>query len=181
MTLFKDKYRVESIRLQNWDYSSPGYYFITIDTRNMNSLLGNIIDGTMRLSKMGKIAYKYWVDIPKHYGNVQLDEFVVMPNHVHGIINVEPCHGMALQKTPQTPQKSLRYNQFSKPISGSLSMIINQYKSSVTRWCKKNDFYCFGWQTRFYEQIIRNNFALNNIRRYIRQNPINWKSDRKNR
>jgi len=164
--------------LQQWDYSSPGRYFVTIDTYNMGLFFGNIINNTVSLSIIGEIAHAYWLEIPKHYKNVCLDEFVVMPNHVHGIIIVEPCHGMALHARTKPLSK---YNRFSKPVSCSLSMIINQYKSSVTRWGKKNGFNGFCWQPRFYEHIIRNNSALNNIRKYIRENPLKWESDRKNR
>ena len=96
----------------------------------------------MDLSWIGGIVQNYWDEIPKHYKNVLLDEYIIMPNHVHGIIiinyqlPVETCHGMSLRKQ----------NQFSKPISQSLSMIVNHFKSAVTRQCRKKGFTKFQWQ-----------------------------------
>ena len=89
MSLYKDKYRVESIRLKNWDYTFNGYYFITICTKNKECYFGEIIDDKMILSEIGKIAHKYWQEIPKHFPFAQLDKFVIMPNHMHGIIIID--------------------------------------------------------------------------------------------
>lgn len=80
---FADKYKLRSSRLSNWDYSTPGYYFITICTYNHNNFFGKIIDNKMELSKMGEIANQCLVDIPKHFQNTILDEYIVMPNYVH--------------------------------------------------------------------------------------------------
>ncbi|GIW64820.1 MAG: hypothetical protein KatS3mg092_0753 [Patescibacteria group bacterium] len=119
----------------------------------------------MKLSKIGEIAEKFWLQIPKHFSNVYLDEFVIMPNHIHGILiiknknvnndnnNVETCHGMSLQND-KFSQKN-QFNKFSKPIKNSLSMIINQYKSAVKRYTNKQKIN-FHWQSRFYDHIIRN-------------------------
>lgn len=179
MTLYKNKYRIESTRLKNWDYSSSGYYFVTICTKNREHFLGEIINQNMVLSEIGKIAYQNWSDIPNHFKNVDIDNFIIMPNHVHGIIiinvntAVETCHGMSLQLT-----KMLK-NEFSKPIKNSLSMVINQFKGSVKRFCNKNDIF-FEWQPRFYDQIIRDEKSLNNIREYIIKNPLKWSNDENN-
>ena len=86
MSLFKNKYRIESARLQNWDYASEGAYFITICTRDKIHYFGEVIDGRMRLSQVGIIADLMWHEIVHHTRNVELGEFVVMPNHVHGIL-----------------------------------------------------------------------------------------------
>ncbi|MCK9328141.1 MAG: hypothetical protein M0P69_21775 [Bacteroidales bacterium] len=86
MKRYKGKYRIESTRLRGWDYGSNGMYFITICTYNREHYFGEIITPTMQLSEIGKIAQNYWNQIPKHFPFVQLNEFVVMPNHVHGII-----------------------------------------------------------------------------------------------
>jgi REP element-mobilizing transposase RayT len=88
MTLFKDKYRSESARCVNWDYSSPGYYFVTLCTQNRECIFSTIFQGKMELSAMGKIARQMWFEIPNHFQIAMLDEFVVMPNHVHGIIQI---------------------------------------------------------------------------------------------
>ncbi len=86
MTLFKGKYRVESTRLRGWDYSSPGRYFVTICTKDRKLFFGGVIHAVMELSEIGKIAHQYWTEIPGHFPMVVLDEFKIMPNHVHGIV-----------------------------------------------------------------------------------------------
>lgn len=87
--LFKDKYQPGSSRLQGWDYSLSGTYFITICTKNREEFFGEVVDDEMILSKEGGIVEKYWKEITKHFANVRLDEFIVMPNHLHGIIVIE--------------------------------------------------------------------------------------------
>ena len=89
MTLYKNKYRVESARLRSWDYSNVGYYFITICTKNNTDYFGAIDNNKMQNSKMGDIIEKYWHDIPNHFENIDLDEFIIMPNHIHGIIIID--------------------------------------------------------------------------------------------
>lgn len=86
---FRGKYRIASTRLQTWDYSGNGYYFITLCTKDKQNYFGEIADGKMKLNEIGKIAYKYWLEIPLHFNNAKIDEFVVMPNHIHGIIILE--------------------------------------------------------------------------------------------
>jgi len=88
MALFLDRYRIESARLKNWDYSSTGLYFATICTTGKNDWFGRIKDGKMILSQMGEIVSGCWSEIPKHAKNIKLDEFVIMPDHVHGIIEI---------------------------------------------------------------------------------------------
>ena len=173
--LFQNKYRIKSTRLKHWDYSSPGAYFITICTKNRELFFGEIVYGKIKLSQIGKIVKNFWMEIPKHYPNVNLDEFVLMPDHVHGLIFignsfsvVETCHGMSLQTRMRT------YNKFSKPVPKSLSMIINHFKSAVKRWCNKNDFPDFAWQIGFHESIVRNEKHLYAIRKYIINNPLEF-------
>jgi len=127
----------------------------------------------MEYSPIGAITYVYWNEIPKHFPRVQLGAFVIMPNHIHGIIEivdddvVGPRHGVALHKK----------NEFGKTISGSISAIIGQIKSSVTRWCNKNGF-DFAWQSRFYDNIIRSNNDYERIEKYIMNNVVNWDRDK---
>ena len=153
MTLYNDRYRIETTRLKGWDYSANGYYFVTICTRNRECLFGDVVDGEMRLSAIGEVVQNSWQGIPEHFPNARLDEFVIMPNHIHGIIiiinPVETCHGMSLQRHHGMSLQKQQSNQFSKPKSGSLSMMINHYKSAVSRWCRKNDR-DFAWQPRFW-------------------------------
>ena len=179
--LYKNKYRIESTRLKNWDYASPGAYFVTICTKNREPYFGKIVNGKMELSEMGQIAEKYWREIPVHFSNVHLDEFVVMPDHFHGIIVIvetpklveTPNLGVSttnlgVSTTIRTPAKNW------KP--GTLGVIINQYKRICTIQIKKRG-YGFAWQPRFYDRIIRNDGELNRIRQYIADNPMNWGSN----
>ncbi len=86
MTLFKNKYRIESARLKGWDYRNPGYYFVTICTKNREHYFGQIKDGEMHLAAVGEIAAQCWREIPNHHANMGLEEFVITPNHGHGIV-----------------------------------------------------------------------------------------------
>jgi putative transposase len=183
------------IRLSDWDYSSEGIYFITICCQNRQVFLGKISDNQMNHSEIGSIASKYWLEIPDHFPHVKLDEFVVMPNHIHGIIILDysivgPRHGVALQTRtmgdvgschgmtlPARREPNQNINQFSKPVKNSVSVIINQYKSSVKRWCNKNGLGHFQWQSRFYDQILYDENSIDNIREYIYNNPGNWEQD----
>ena len=88
MTLFKSKYRVETTRLRSWDYAADAWYFVTICTHDRAHFFGEIVDNAMRLSAIGEVAHKYWAETPQHFKHVALDEFVVMPNHAHGIVIV---------------------------------------------------------------------------------------------
>lgn len=107
----------KSIRLKGYDYTKEGLYFITICVQNRECQFGHFENSKMTLNQLGTIADNYWSEISNHYPQIKLHEHIVMPNHLHN----------------ETYQR-----QFSKPISGSVSMIINQYKSSVKRWCNKN-------------------------------------------
>ena len=87
--LFKGKYRIKSTRLSGWDYSVDGYYFVTICTKDCVEYFGEIKNEIMGLFNIGCIATKYWNEIPDHFNNVKLDEFIIMPNHVHGILVID--------------------------------------------------------------------------------------------
>ena len=173
----------QSTRLKGYDYSQEGSYFITLNLKDRKCLFGEIVTvddavGTshvrtshvmsrrqkMILNNIGKIANDCWLEIPKHFPNVILHEYIIMPNHVHGIIEL----------TVGTSYMMSRQNKFSKPIPGSISVIIQQYKSSVTRFVIKSNISYFKWQSRFYERIIRNERAFHNISEYIKNNPNKW-------
>jgi putative transposase len=175
---FAGKYRVQSARLPGWNYSSPGYYFVTICTRNSSSYFGEVVAEKVELSEIGICARRFWIEIPEHFSNISLDEYVVMPNHVHGIFviqepekTVETLHATSLHE-----RQGSMSNIFPKP--GSLSAIVRSYKSAVTRWVRKNGYSSFAWQPRFYDHIIRNDESLDEIRRYIRNNPLEWDLDK---
>ncbi len=186
--LFKDRYRIDSIRLKDWDYRSEGAYFITICTKNRECLFGEIKNQKTFLSNTGKIAEKYWIDIPKHFGHVELDAFVIMPNHIHGIIIINEIYddrdvvnngGRDVACNVSTEADNEFMSTIS-PKSKSLSVVIRSYKSAVKQWCNKNNHCNFSWQERFYEHIIKDEEGLNRIRRYILNNPRNWDFDRNN-
>jgi len=175
------EYKSKSIRLKYWDYTTPWWYYVTISTKNHNNYFGEIINGIMHLNEIGKIAQNEWLETEKLRENVELDEFVIMPNHMHGIIilsnnnGVETRRGVSEELLPfhkTRPSVSLQ-REFSKPISDSLSIIINLYKGSVKKECNIQK-YIFKWQPKFYDRIIRNEKELFNIRRYIQQNPLKW-------
>jgi len=176
--LFQNKYRIKSTRLKHWDYSSCGIYYVTICTKNREKFFGEIVNRKMALSEIGRIAEYEWKQTCEIRKNVELDEYIIMPDHVHGILfidnlfSVETCRGMSLPR-------HYTYNKFSRPVSQSLSMIINHFKSAVKRWCNKNDFSNFAWQPGFYESIVRNEKHLNVIREYIINNPLKFELNKK--
>ncbi|MFA7420363.1 MAG: transposase [Melioribacteraceae bacterium] len=175
MTKFKDNFRIETTRLKEWDYSNPWWYYVTINTKDHIEYLGRVVEEKMELNEKGKVVEECWKQIPKHFKMAELDYYIVMPNHVHGIIiineteNVETCHGMSLQA---------KKNEFSKPIKNSLSVIVNQFKGAVKRHCNKFDLVNFEWQRGFYDRIIRNEKELYNIRKYIDQNLLKWELEK---
>lgn len=179
---FKGKYKVASTRLPDWNYAESGYYFITICTKDRVHFFGKIEKGEMYVSEIGKIVRKFWMEIPRHFPFVILDEFVVMPNHIHGIViinNDETCNVETLQCNVSTNN----YNYYSEisPKERSLSTIIRSYKSICTKIINKTlDTEYFSWQPRFYDHIIRNESALEKIRQYIIDNPKNWDKDENN-
>ena len=176
----RKRHHRRSIRLKGYDYSQAGAYFVTIRTKNGECVLGDIIGGKMKLSALGKVADRFWLQIPEHFLYVELDEFKVMPNHIHGIIliwnvdNPKPS-GRGVQLNTPT-------DYFSKisPKKKSLSVIIRTYKAVVTTWCRKNGFKNFRWQSNYYDHIIRNARSLDRIRSYISTNPQRWELDREN-
>jgi REP element-mobilizing transposase RayT len=158
------------IRLRDYDYANPGEYFVTICTYNRECFLGDVREGEVKLTFMGEIAQQCWLDIPKHFSNVELDEYAIMPNHVHGIIIIKES-GRDVQLNVPTRLS---------PRKGTISVIIRTYKAAVTTICRRNGWNYFRWQTRFYDRIIRSDKELENIRDYIVNNPMRWCTDEEN-
>lgn len=185
---FKNKYRIDSVRLKGWDYRSPGWYFVTICTYEGIHFFGDVHNDIMGLSDIGCKAWEFWYEIPEHHTHVKLGEFIVMPNHVHLTLvltekpestrSVETRHGVSLPKGPKPPIAKRKLNRFSHLVSGSLSVIFNQYKGAVKTWCKKHGHGNFDWQSGFYDHIVINSQSLERINNYIRTNPENWDEDR---
>ncbi|MFA9404514.1 MAG: transposase [Anaerolineales bacterium] len=171
-----------SIRLRNYNYSQPGAYFVTICALDRDCLFGDVVNGKVALNELGGIAQRCWYEIPDHFLNVELDEFIVMPNHVHGLIMIAGAtHASPVQKILNTAQKPRRILPRGVK-SGSLGAIIGSYKSAVTRQINTihNTPGAKLWQRNYYEHIIRSDNEMNRIRRYISQNPAKWKFDREN-
>ncbi len=183
------------IRLKGYDYSLAGAYFVTICTYNSFCSLGHVKEGIVILSTIGKKADKFWQEISAHHGNTQLDGFIVMPNHVHGIIMISDqdtnSRGVQLNapdRSAGNPTHSSRgvylnaptHHVRISPRKNTLSVIIRTYKSALTNWCRKNGFSNFKLQRNYYEHIIRSEKELSRIREYIQNNPINWELDREN-
>ena len=157
---FKGKYRNESARLQTWDYGSDGAYFITICTQDKEHFFGEIKNGQMRVSPAGAIAFVFWNEIKNRAKNIELGEFVVMPNHVHGILILDGNNDgsthvgtrPALSLPPETPPIVRTTHALSQPNALSLppgqsrfqnqgkntiSSIVGSYKSAVTKYCNR--------------------------------------------
>jgi putative transposase len=155
MAMYWDKYRLESTRWKIWDYSWPASYFITICTKDFKKLFGKITKDGIALSEIGNIVANEWLKTGVIRENVELDEWVVMPDHMHGIINII-----------ETPQRGVCTKK-----KDSLGTIIGQFKSVCTKRIRKNVLACFNWHPSFYDRVIRNDSELNRIRKYIIDNP----------
>ena len=175
---FQDKYRIPSSRLPNWDYGCNAMYFVTICTAHRECYFGNITDGKMELSEIGEIAHRYWTEIPNHFPFVELGEFVVMPNHVHGIIIIDkPEYEFGDVPPPPAPSPPQNYGNTFGPQSQNLASIIRGYKTGVKKHATLNRI-DFAWQSRFHDHIIRNDVSFQRISEYIQNNPSNWADDK---
>jgi REP-associated tyrosine transposase len=194
------------IRLNAWNYDSSCYYFITINTKGFLPYLGNIQNSKMILSDIGLIAHKCWIDITNHYNSISLDEFIIMPNHLHGIIKLNympgnnPISNGSNMKSDGSKMKSdgshmksdgsyvygsgmpdPYYNKNddpyckNKPQYKKIPTIIGSYKFAVSKLAHLNVDEKFGWHKSYYDHIVRNEFDLTRIQKYIISNPANWK------
>jgi putative transposase len=158
-------------RLEEYDYSEPGAYFVTLCVHNRECRFGEIVErgserAYVQLNENGKIAKECWEELPKHYADCQLDNFEIMPNHVHGIIIVGNRHACSLQMPSRQYQR--------------LPVIVGAYKSAVSKLIRQAGCAAFQWQKSYFDRIIRNDDELNRIREYIKNNPINWEIDQEN-
>ena len=175
-----DIHKRRSIRLKGYDYSREGLYFITICCQNRTHYFGKIIDGKMQLNEIGEITKKCWKDIPYHFENIRLHSFVVMPNHIHGIIEIT-THVGANYHSPNNEQK--HNNDRAKNISplrgtsNTIGSIVRGFKIGVTKWVRANTNIYQIWQRNYHEHIIRNEEAYFKIHEYIENNPIRWEED----
>jgi putative transposase len=194
----KKRWRDESLRLKHYDYGANGGYFVTLNTKNRVPYFGSVVAGRMVYSPIGQLANDFWKEIPKHFPFVELDEFIVMPDHIHGILVINkkkednfpspssslPPGGMPKLGIPTdtreeegegkligTPKKGGHRPEW-KP--GTLGVILNQYKRICTIHARKiNPF--FAWQVNFHDRVIWDDRGYYFIGQYIRDNPKNWK------
>ncbi len=173
--------RRRSLRLRGYDYSQPGAYFVTICTRNRLPIFGRVDQGRMLLNNCGKIATRKWEQLDKRFPEIEIDEFIVMPDHMHGIIVipdptvvVEAIHELPIHDLPQ--HELPRQREKNSPISRrrmTLPMVIGFYKMNTAKAINiaNNTRGTHVWQRNYYEHIIRNQDSLNRIRHYILENP----------
>ncbi len=176
-----------SFRLEGYDYAEAGAYFVTIVTRDRACMFGDVVinttveathtlplrnaascAGIVRLNEFGEIARRCWTEIPDHFPFVELDAFVIMPNHVHGIVVINTTVG-ATHASPG-------------PKPGSIAAIVGSYKSAVSRRVNalREMTGVLVWQSNYYEHVVRNERGLNRIREYIQNNPARWATDKEN-
>ena len=168
------KHHRRSIRLKGYDYSQAGFYFVTVCCYQRQRLFGKIVDGVMQLNQYGEIVQNEWLKSSIIRPEIELDEYVVMPNHFHGIIVINPVGANSASPLPSSATPT---HPSMKP--RSLSSIIAGFKSAVTKKINliRNAPGTPVWQRNYYEHIIRNENALNNIRQYIINNPLSWHQD----
>lgn len=162
------------------DYSWKGCYFVTICTKNREHFLGKVLNGTVELSAIGEFAREELLAIHSKYPNTFLIEWVIMPNHVHLLLemrNPTPPRNISGADSSPMPRHGAR-RDFHPPRQGSLSSIINHFKGNVKRWCNRRDLDHFQWQPSFYDNIIRSSNHLRQVKDYIQNNPQNWGEDR---
>ena len=176
MTCATPRYHRRSIRLDDYDYSQSGAYFVTICTHDRQCLFGNIVDSEMRLSEIGEAVQGVWLRTEEIRHEIVLDAFVVMPNHVHGVLLIIDDVKSPIRATRQSPL----------PIRGpqkrSLGSFIVGFKSMCTLTIKKSLAVktIRVWQRNYYEHVIRSEKALNAVREYIQANPARWSNDPEN-
>ncbi len=161
-----------SIRLKGYDYSLPGIYFVTICAADRDFLFGDVADGKVRLYDAGRIVQSVWSKLPDHYAGLKTDAFVVMPNHVHGILILYPpvpadFVGAGLKPAPTKRHPITEIVRGFKTFSARHINALRQMRAPV-------------WQRNYYEHIIRNSRSLDRIRQYIAENPERWEFDREN-
>ena len=185
----KSDNRRRSIRLQNYDYSSPGAYFVTVCTENKGNALGEIIGDEMQLNELGRIVEECWIDLPNRIPNIKLDEFAIMPNHVHFILIITPPNAAergvgahtvgAIHELPlrcvvdKSVEHRIDRRRMLLPKTVGRFKMVSSKRINQIRKLPGVKF----WQRNYYEHVIRTEADLNAIRQYIRNNPANWERD----
>jgi REP element-mobilizing transposase RayT len=188
MTTTDARRQRRSIRLPTFDYGSGGAYFITIVTHDRLPLFGDVLDGQMQLNERGRVVEEAWTQTAIERAEIELDAFVVMPNHVHGIVWItrDEDDSSPPQHPPGTPPRAPTATAASRRFGAmqprSLSAMVNGFKGSVTRRLRLVDEWPerVVWQRNYYERVIRDDEELGRIRQYILDNPRQWTDDEEN-
>ena len=191
MTLYKNKYRIESNRFNGYDYTKEGAYFITICVRYHQHRFGTIKNGKLVPTAEGKIACQCWLDMFEQFDNAQMDEFIIMPNHMHGILFIDDPEQQAIQHklTQEAEREDEEY--FLRPprggITGDSNAMLSRHSiGKMLRWYKAKCTYKirnelgqpFEWLGNYYDHIIRNEQDFYRIQQYIINNPTKWEADK---
>jgi len=180
-----DVHHRRSIRLKGYDYAQVGACFLTLCAHHRERLFGDIAEGRMHLNAAGETAVRCWHEIPAHFPHVRLDAFVVMPNHVHGILGIEDIGktNRAKDFSPLPRRTTIREtNAKQQPLgtSKTLGSVVRGFKIGMTKWMRKNTSVSEVWQRNYWEHVIRDESEMNRIREYIVTNPSKWETDRLN-
>ncbi len=168
-----------SIRLKEYDYSQLGAYFVTICVHKRGCLLGEIKNGKMELNIAGQIIKKWWLELPHKFPNIKIDEYIIMPNHLHGVVTIIETNVEAdLGACPNNKGEHIG-SPLHKIIQWYKTMTANEYIRKVKR-DRLPPFHGKFWQRNYYERTIRNEDELNRIRKYIAENPLKWEMDEEN-
>jgi putative transposase len=165
-----------STRLPGFDYSQPGAYFVTLITKDRVSWFGDIVNDVVSLTPVGKMVANEWQRLPNRFSGLDLDEWVVMPDHLHGILILRDSAKMEdlINQDRKIITDILAAEGFGIPVAGSIPTIIRSFKSSVTHRFKRMNGEIPLWHRNYYEHVIRNGQDLNRVREYIRDNPRRW-------
>jgi putative transposase len=180
-----------SIRLPHWDYSWGWWYYVTMCTKDRACVLSNIVNDNVVLTEIGTIVDFHWKEIPNHFPGVELDDYVIMPNHVHGIIIINDASVGAIHESPQresfernepereSPQESQTIIQRRKMLLPKTVGLFKMNSAKQSNILRKSPGIAF-WQRNYYDHIIRNDADLARIRTYIANNPLQWALDEEN-
>lgn len=168
----EQKRRRRSIRLPCYDYCREGVYFVTICSHQRECILGETKEGTLKLNDIGHVVKDCWEEIPKHFPNMELDQYVIMPNHIHGLIVIE-------RQLPGRKRSSPDRNNVAPQ---SLGVVVRSFKAAVSRAVKQRSKGSVSpvWQRNYFEHVVRNDEDFSRIREYIFLNPIQWEEDEDN-
>ena len=171
------QYFRQSARLKDYDYSKGGAYFVTVTVDGEGEIFGKVVEGKVKLNKAGEIIEKVWMNLPKQFTNVKLDEFVIMPDHFHGIIILEnKKEGLMNQARTKEKIWILMKNK-----KNTLGKVIRALKAKVTRLIHEDGSNDFKWHRNYYDRIVRNEKDLLILRKYIKNNPLNLKIAKNNK